>query len=110
MVGIFEGCKLFVALTTIIVVTLFIFTNFCFCVCLRNLSTCRKINRTIQCNKCKLVVEERCVNDLYEYHAVTQTEEVHCVVSPDFLESHIVDVSPSFILYSKSIFHQYQLN
>lgn len=32
------------------------------------------------------------MSDLTEYHAITQTEEVHCVVSPDHLHNYLVDV------------------
>lgn len=55
-------------------------------------TTFSKVNRTIQCETCKLILEERCISDLAEYHAVTQTEEVHCVVAPDHLHNFLVDV------------------
>lgn len=51
-----------------------------------------KINRTVQCESCKLILEERFASDLTEYHAITQTEEVQCVVGPDHLHKYLVDV------------------
>lgn len=55
----------------------------------------RKVSRAIQCAQCKSILEERCLSDLTEYHVISQTEEVHCVVTPDFLHSHIVDDIPN---------------
>ncbi|KAJ8907742.1 hypothetical protein NDN08_007848 [Rhodosorus marinus] len=47
-------------------------------------------NRTTQCTDCRTVLEERC-SDLMEYCAWTDTEEVHCVVAPDFLSKDLID-------------------
>lgn len=52
----------------------------------------RKLNRAVQCTQCKFISEERCLSDLTEYDVTTQSEEIHCVVTPDFMHDHIVDV------------------
>lgn len=41
------------------------------------------------------MVEEYCNHDLAEYYVTTHSEELHCVVSPDFLRKHIVDDIPN---------------
>lgn len=68
---------------------------------------CRKATRAVQCNACKFILEEPAISDLVEYHATTQAEELHCVVTPDFLSTHIVDVSFSnlelFIFFTSDV-------
>eukprot|EP00177_Eucheuma_denticulatum_P002844 GFKZ01005095.1.p1 GENE.GFKZ01005095.1~~GFKZ01005095.1.p1 ORF type:complete len:713 (-),score=123.00 GFKZ01005095.1:445-2583(-) len=54
-----------------------------------------KVNRTVQCESCDMVLEERCITDLTEYYATTQTEEVQCVVTADHMHNNIVDDIPS---------------
>lgn len=42
-----------------------------------------------------MVLEERCITDLTEYYATTQTEEVQCVVTADHMHNNIVDDIPT---------------
>lgn len=73
------------------------------------------MNRTVQCVSCKCVVEEYCNHDLTEYYVTTHSEELHCVVSPDFLRKHIVDdipndpyCTPGFITAFRMLSPQYE--
>lgn len=74
-----------------------------------------RINRTLRCESCSCVVEEYCNHDLAEYYVTTHSEELHCVVSPDFLRKHIVDdipndpyCTPGFITAFRMLSPQYE--
>ena len=60
-------------------------------------------------------MEEYCNHDLTEYYVTTHSEELHCVVSPDFLRKHIVDdipndpyCTPGFITAFRMLSPQYE--
>jgi len=54
-------------------------------VCGASLNSC-----TVQCKACLSILEER-ATDLLEQHAITQLEETHAVITPDFVVNELVN-------------------